>query len=480
MALNTTLSIVDYLKSQGQPSDYGYRSSKYKELGLESKYGSYVGSGQQNTGMLNLLQSQKTQIVQPTQPTAQQPTLESVAKGITDLQNRINTEGITSSPASATQQNVSYREGDTRINPTTGQKEMFDPTGNWVSVTPTSQPTGQEKPAEWQQTGMLPHEIEATGKATVEEKTGNVIPTASTPITEAAKVNATTPNVQMPTTDITSIINEITTGTLTTPEGVIAGEKRTLLEETQKASAAKALTTMQQNLAKSGMTFSGIRTEAEAQLAAESLAKMSGIALDAASDIISAARKEQTRREQALEAVQEAQNSALKSMGYVINPYTGTLEKTLEREKFEEPAATKTFTSGGNIFQYDPATGSLVTLYEAPEANKNYQYFTDNEGNVTRYDPNTGETENLGPLAKGTSETLTERDRAIKIASFAKARPELEKSKGTDGYINADLFMRLRADYADLIGNADDFDDVFAPMLNPKDRLRLGVGKTTL
>lgn len=528
MALNTTVSIVNYLKSKGQASDYTTRSKLYTSLNLESKYGSYLGSGQQNTGMLNLLQAQATQpVVQPvTQPTTTQPALQPIAEQIKTIQAQIPAiqagvqslvaptaptpltleeaksilgRDLTADEISGIQRGVITKDfllarkaqrialgetyptaglpttkpltgGETRVNPQTGETETYsEVTSQWVSQTQAAK-------------YPPPEELEP-GTYEFGEKTTPAGTPAGTQIPETiSKVNVTTPDVQMPTTDITSIINEITTGTLTTPEGVIAGEKRILLEETQKAAAAKALTTLQQNMAKRGMTFSGIRTEAEAQLAAESLAKMSGIALDTASDIIKAARQEQTRREQALTAVQTAQESALKAMGYVMNPYTGTIEKTLERERFEEPAAVKTFTSGGNIFQYDPDTGEMTMLYEAPEKEKNYQYFTDVDGNVTRYDPNTGETENLGPLAKGTGETLTERDRAIKVAAFAKARIvlEAEAKKTTDGYVYDTTYMRLRADYGELMGNTDDFDDMFAPMLSMVNRQKLGVGKLTL
>lgn len=53
--LNTTTSIVDYLRSIGKPSDFTSRSSLYKTSGLEGRLGKYVGSATQNTAFLRQL-----------------------------------------------------------------------------------------------------------------------------------------------------------------------------------------------------------------------------------------------------------------------------------------------------------------------------------------------------------------------------------------------------------------------------------------
>lgn len=74
--------------------------------------------------------------------------------------------------------------------------------------------------------------------------------------------------------------------------------------------------------------------------------------------------------------------------------------------------------------------------------------------------------------------TETEKTRALKVAAFAKARPVLESSKGTDTYVNPDIYFRLRNNYTEAIGDVTEFDEVFAPMLSPRERLRLGIGKT--
>ena len=47
----TGISIVDYLKSIGQPSDFASRSILAKQNGIEN----YTGSAEQNTKLLNIL-----------------------------------------------------------------------------------------------------------------------------------------------------------------------------------------------------------------------------------------------------------------------------------------------------------------------------------------------------------------------------------------------------------------------------------------
>lgn len=87
----------------------------------------------------------------------------------------------------------------------------------------------------------------------------------------------------------------------------------------------------------------------------------------------------------------------------------------------------------------------------------------------------------LGP-ADPTKMTETEKTRALKISAAQKARTVLEQNAAgnIDKKVNPDLYMRLRQDYAEVVGDASEFDDVFAPMLSIKERLQLGVGKTQI
>ena len=75
--LNTTSSITDYLKSVGKASDFGSRTSLYKESGLEERLGKYVGSVSQNTAFLKSLSTKTaptaTNAAAPITPTAPAP-----------------------------------------------------------------------------------------------------------------------------------------------------------------------------------------------------------------------------------------------------------------------------------------------------------------------------------------------------------------------------------------------------------------------
>lgn len=240
--------------------------------------------------------------------------------------------------------------------------------------------------------------------------TEGVTPTPTEPITPTGRTTPTTPltpeqltTVQLSSTDIGDIINEIEAGTAVTPETVIAGEAAKLLTDDEKARAGQALTTFQQQMAKAGQSFSSIRSSGEAAIAAESLSRQSGISLDLASKIVDAARKEQTSRVKAIQAQQDASNASLKAMGYTM--VGGQLFKTLERQKFEQPEEPKIQNVGGNLVSIDPTTGAVSLLFKGQP---DYKYFTDEDGNVTEYNPETGEMGNLGKLGAARASTGTD------------------------------------------------------------------------
>jgi len=81
---------------------------------------------------------------------------------------------------------------------------------------------------------------------------------------------------------------------------------------------------------------------------------------------------------------------------------------------------------------------------------------------------------------KATTATYTERlDSAISEA-IPMASEELEKSIGTDGYVDPSVYLRLRVDFSALTGgDISTFDNNFALRLSPQERARLGVGKAT-
>lgn len=280
------------------------------------------------------------------------------------------------------------------------------------------------------------------------------------------KLTPDTENVQMDSTDITDIINEITSGEFTTPGLELSEEAAAAGKADIERNAAEALKTLQQNLAKRGMTFSGIRTEAEKGLAAESLSKMSGISRALAGAIINAATQEQKRRESAIAAQQKAQSEALKAMGYVVNPYTGKMEKTMEREKMEQPDY-QTVSSGGNIFEYDKGTGALRLMYEAPQEEKDadIKFFEDAYGNITKVvsDPVSGAEfyrENLGAIGKGFKDTegkITSADRMDLVDTFIQGRT------GDDGLISAGTYVESLRTWIANEGNESEFKTAYPP-----------------
>lgn len=103
--LNTTSSVIDFLKSQGKASDLGSRKSLYDSLGLSTKLGSYVGSNSQNTAFLKTLQTPtQTQAVTPVATPGATGALDT-ARGQAGTINRatgqITNVGAVPAPASA-------------------------------------------------------------------------------------------------------------------------------------------------------------------------------------------------------------------------------------------------------------------------------------------------------------------------------------------------------------------------------------------
>ena len=144
-------------------------------------------------------------------------------------------------------------------------------------------------------------------------------------------------NIQLADTDLANIINDISSGAIKDVGVEIADEAKRLAISGEDSKLKQAISQTQQAMAKRGMAFSGIRTNEEERLVAGSLAAKAGISNKFAAAIVAAARDEQQRREQANISAQNAQNAALKAMGYVIDPVSGGLVKTLERERFEQP-----------------------------------------------------------------------------------------------------------------------------------------------
>lgn len=69
LKLNTSTSIIDFLKSQNKPSDFSSRESLYNSSGLSERLGKYVSSGAQNIAFLkNLNTPASTGAIDPKMP----------------------------------------------------------------------------------------------------------------------------------------------------------------------------------------------------------------------------------------------------------------------------------------------------------------------------------------------------------------------------------------------------------------------------
>ena len=82
--------------------------------------------------------------------------------------------------------------------------------------------------------------------------------------------------------------------------------------------------------------------------------------------------------------------------------------------------------------------------------------------------------------ASAAEPAVSEKLRGSKIEALAKAGPALNASKGTDGFVDPQVYLKLRNDYVQVIGDVSEFDEVFAPLLSVTERVRLGVGKLQL
>ena len=205
-----------------------------------------------------------------------------------------------------------------------------------------------------------------TLKAQTSAQTSTQTPTQTTGGTTGVTYTPQTiSQVSIGSTDLSNIINEFSTGTSTNPEVVIAQKEAQLLTDEQNRALTETMDTLQQNLAARGMTFSGIRTKEEESVVADNLAKVTGISIDLSKAIISAARNEQSKRESALQQAQQIQYNSLLAMGYVIDPTTGQLSKTLEKQQMEYEQAQPTTTEAPTVigtsetgyYQWNTQTG---------------------------------------------------------------------------------------------------------------------------
>lgn len=205
--------------------------------------------------------------------------------------------------------------------------------------------------------------MEITGKTTIETAAkylGEELPSEEEPISAGEELTDA---------DFATILDEFTTGKITTPELELSKEEKEELDKLEGARYQSALASTQQKLASRGMAFSGIRTTAEENLAAEHMASMAGISRNLAAKIIAAARAEAQRRQPNYRIV----GGDL----YEIVPGQAP------RKIIDVPATAQSYTYKGSIFERDPETGEWRLVFTAPGAGEGegvgWMDFTDQE-----------------------------------------------------------------------------------------------------
>ena len=469
-------SIVDYLKAQGKDSSFGARSTLAAQKGIQN----YTGTAKQNIQLLGILQTPApaNPVYQPTP--AEQAVQKSYPGGVVPGAGFPNVESpaqaavkpgqfenpIMPPPMPPAESSVSVGKDYISSRISRGmpadENSIID---DW-NKSGLRQKYGDWKGSNVQYNALIQLENISAQTAKIKQQADelakqqgqNPTPSGATEISSfgtpssGGEVNSTykyTPLSDVDyqgvmdsvvekigTTDLAKLISDFSGGELTTPELELSKEDRDAKLEEIKTASTGALKKLQNGLAAKGMTFSGIRTQEEAALAADTLAKEAGVGREFAERIINAARQEQSRRETALKAAETNYNNILKEMGYVYNPFTDTIEPTLNAKKsmqkktinvggslmeydpetgelstlYEKQNSPRIVNAGGNLFEYDPDTGAMNMVYQASKKDKNLSinFQTDSEGNVTKIvtDPTTGQTirtEDLGKLGKSSS-----------------------------------------------------------------------------
>lgn len=155
---------------------------------------------------------------------------------------------------------------------------------------------------------------------------------------------------------------------------------------------------------------------------------------------------------------------------------------------------------GGNLVRLNSDTGEYEVAYQAPAKEQSvsekygsgiigeYNYYAEQERAAGRQPVSFNAYQNMDTNRKvsiarsgvaGSSGTQTDRDRALKTSAIAKATPELRSNTGSDGYADPSVYLRLRSDYAQAVGDVSEFDAAFSSLLSPRERARLGIGKAT-
>ena len=289
LKLNTTSSIVDFLKSKGQPSSFSARKTLFNKQGLGSRLGDFVGSGAQNRALLKSAQQSEN----ATPDVVRQ--FSSRLAGI-DL-NKLSAAGAASTTQAAAQQPV-------QAPPQVAQAAQ--------AAAQAPPPTAKPSVVDDIKQGLPPETFQPTE-----------IPTPEAPSAQ----------------DILSRARGET--------GVqIAAEEAKIGKERIQAALPAQLTTIKGDFASRGLVFSGARTAAEQGARDEALQKELDIDIRFAKILGTAIDRAQSELGKEIEdVIADAQNRRqedidfLADIGLAVDPRTGELFPTLQAGRDELSAA---------------------------------------------------------------------------------------------------------------------------------------------
>jgi len=289
----------------------------------------------------------------PTAPSPEVPeslmkVWESIQTQVGGLAERIKTEGVTGA------------EGQVLVPPSAGVPGVPSPVDEEIGELP---PTGD--------TGIAYDDLPDDVKSLVDQAKGTAVGEGDETTTP---IDVTGTTVKLQDTDIETILGDVSSGALDTPELKLSEEAKNLAEAGETRRVGQVMNQVQKQLARSGMAFSGIRTKAEQDVIAESLSRKAGISLNFANTLLTAARAEQNRRIAASQEAQKAEIAMYKDMGYV--KIGDQLYPTMAREKWEEQerdeaqaTALSTLASMGYTLVGDTVYPTLAReKFEEPEA----------------------------------------------------------------------------------------------------------------
>jgi len=252
--LSTTSSIVDFLNLSGKDSSYTARQKLYKDSGLESRLGSYTGSGDQNVNLLNTLRSQgtnQTLIPQTSIPQNQTPAFASA-----------------SNPVPTTQYSAPIGPAVNTYNTATNQQPVYTPPPQTTAINTTDVAAqiarAQAMLAQTQAEGNKPF-AGSTYEQALTQSTPTPTPTPPITASDTLKTLGLDINKQLTPEELTQQVENDPAyklymealGNKTRAESASAEAKKQELQVQYEQNKD----TLENNLAQSGLAFSGIRSQ---------------------------------------------------------------------------------------------------------------------------------------------------------------------------------------------------------------------------